>query len=363
MIFITTLNIVVILMAYLARFENHRYLLAWAFVLLALVLGIRYGYGNDFFAYKYMFDHGYPEDGFRDDVEPGWYILNKLFKPFGFSSFVFFLTAIEHVMLYDLIRRYVPPQYYWMAVFIYVFNPNYMLIGLSMMRQFLVQVIGLYAVGFAIKKQILPFIVIIMMGFFIHKVALLLLPLFFLPYIKTAKWWLFLVVFVALYVVIQNMSAIIETMFEGIQETGMKYADDYLNEEIINGNNTLDKKYIFHYFIFMFLFVSNVNKLESIEKSYSWMVVIGVFFLPFALLFPMALRTSWIYTIAEIISLPLLFSKERIQIVKYGFIIMFVLITLWIDYRAIFLSDIYGPYFENYHTIFSDYAINDIRLY
>ena len=92
MVVITTLNIVVVLMAYLARIEKHRYLLAWAFILLAFVLGIRYGYGNDFFAYKYMFDHGYPDAGYADDVEPGWFFINKLFRPFGFSAFVFILN-------------------------------------------------------------------------------------------------------------------------------------------------------------------------------------------------------------------------------------------------------------------------------
>ena len=363
MIIITSLNIVVVLMAYLARFENHRYLLGWAFVLLAMTLGIRYGYGNDFFAYKYMFDHGYPEDGFRDDVELGWFFLNKLFKPFGFSSFVFFLTAIEHVMLYDLIRRYIPPQYYWLAVFIYVFNSDYMLIGLSMMRQFMVQLIGLYAVEFAVKKQLVPFLILFLIGFFIHKVALLLLPLFLLPYIRSNKWWLFVMVFVALYVVIHNMSAIIEVSFEGIQNTGMKYANSYLNDDILIDNKSLEIKYIYHYFIYLVLFLLNVNKLDQFDKTYSWMVILGVFFLPFAVLFPMAIRTSWIYTIAEIISLPLLFSKERIPLVKYGLISLFVFITLWIDYRTFFWSEIYGPYFENYHTIFSYFSINNIRLY
>lgn len=363
MVVITLLNIVVVIMSYLARVENHRSLLAWAFILMALVLGLRYGYGNDFFSYKYMFENGYPVSGFTDDVEPGWFLLNKLFKPFGFSAFVFFLTCVEHLMLYDLIRRYVPSKYYWLAVFIYVFNPDYMLIGLSMMRQFLVQLIGLYAVGFAVKKQIVPFLALILLGFFIHKVAILLLPLYFLPYIRPLKWWMFILVFVALFVVINSMSAIIEVSIDSIQETGMKYADSYLNEEILSDNNSLGIRYIYHYLIYMLIFVFNINKLESFDKTYSWMVVIGVFFLPFAQLFPMAIRTSWIYTIAEIISLPLLFSKERIPIIKYGISFIFVLITLWIDYRSFWWSEIYGRYYENYYTIFSEYAINNIRLY
>ena len=243
MLVVTALNIIVVSMAFFARIDKYRYLLGWAFVLLAIILGIRYGYGNDFFSYKYMFDHGYPEGGFADEVEPGWHILMRLFKPFGFSCLVFFLTAIEHIMLFDIIRRYVPPQYYWLAVCIYVFNPDYMLIGLSMMRQFLVQLIGLYAVGFAIKKKIIPFFAIVMMGFFIHKVALLFLPLFLLSYIRTSKWLIFVGVFVAFYIVINNMLTIIETISQNIQATDMKYAQSYLNEEILNTNKSLEIKY------------------------------------------------------------------------------------------------------------------------
>ena len=167
-------------MSYLARFEKHRYLLAWAFILLISVLGIRYGYGNDFFNYEYFFEHGsYTAES--EDPDPGWLLLNRLFKPFGFSTFVFFLTAIEHLMLYDLIRRYVSPNYYWFALFIYLFNPFFMLIGLSMMRQFLVQILGIYAMEYIYKRKFIHFAVLILVCVSIHKVGLLLIPFALFP--------------------------------------------------------------------------------------------------------------------------------------------------------------------------------------
>ena len=225
MLVVTALNIIVVSMAYFARIEKYRYLLAWAFALLAIVLGIRYGYGNDFFSYKYMFDHGYPEQGFIEDVEPGWLLLNILFKPLGFSAMVFFLTCIEHLMIYDLIRRYVSPNYYWLALFIYLFNPWFMLIGLSMMRQFLVQILGFYAMESVYKKKILHFAFIVLIAISIHKIALLLIPLYLLPYISNwfSNSFLPLIVLLIIFVIAIKMDVIIDNMVVFFAESSMKY--------------------------------------------------------------------------------------------------------------------------------------------
>lgn len=351
-------------MAYFARIEKYRYLLAWAFTLLAIVLGIRYGYGNDFFAYKYMFDHGYPEQGYTDDVEPGWFFLNKLFKPFGFSAFVFFLTCIEHLMLYDLIRRYVPSQYYWFAVFLYVFHPYYMLIGLSMMRQFLVQLLGFYAMEYAFKKKIVHFAVIVFVSITIHKIAYLLLPLYLFPY--TSKLFankyaiVFLIIIVG--VIAIKIDVIIENLVLFFADAGMKYGDSYLSE--MGEEYRISPKLIVRYLLYSFLLVRNYKLLNDSNPSrfYAVEVMLGLLFIPFATMSPMAIRASWVYAIVIIISLPLLLQKEKKTMIKYGVITLFCILLLR-DYYNHFYSEIYGAYYMNYRTIFSEYAINNIRLY
>ena len=341
-------------MSYLARFEKHRYLLAWAFILLISVLGIRYGYGNDFYNYKYIFDN--PLDEEAQNVEPGWFLLNKLFRPFGFSTFVFFLTVIEQLMLYDIIRRYVPPQYFWFAVFLYVFNPNYMLMGLSMMRQFLVMLIGLYALEQATKRNFLRFLLLVAVGFTIHKVAVLLLPLYFLPIISTwiaTKWWISVVVLVGFYLVIQNMSGIIEQLSMLIMESGTKYASSYLNNSVLQDDNKLGLKYIIHYVVYFIVLIRNLKYLNSQHQIFAVDVLLGLFIIPFTVIFPMALRTSWMYTVAEIISFPLLIKQERIPIIKYGMLMIMIAITLLFEYRGLFNSEIYADHFRTFQTIFS----------
>ena len=351
MFVITTLNAIVVLLAYFARLENLRCLLACAFVLLSLVLGIRYGYGNDYFNYYDVYQNSFGK--WDESQELGWFFLNRLFHPVGFEGMVFFLTFIEHIMLYDLIRRHIPHDYYWLAVFIYVFNSDYMLIGLSMMRQFLVQIIGLYAVEFAVKKRIFPFLLLVLIGIMIHKIALLILPLYFLSFIKDSKWWMLTIAMVLLGVIALNMNLIIELSVEAFQETEFKYADSYLNENVLSEEHTLGMRYIYHYVIYIIVFIRNFKYISSNDRVFAWMVVWGLFFLPFAYIFPMATRTSWIYTIAEILVYPVLLSKERVPVIKYGIPSLLVFFTLWLDYRSIFLSDIYSKYFSEFRTVFS----------
>ena len=367
MFVITLLNIVVVFMAYLARFEKHRYLLAWAFVLISLVLGIRYGYGNDFFNYEYFFEYGIYGEG-NGDIDPGWLLLNKLFKPFGFSTFVFFLTAIENLMLYDLIRRYVFPQYYWFALFIYLFNPMFMLIGLSMMRQFLVQVLGLYAVEKVYKKKWVHYILIVFLCVSIHKIGLLLIPLAFFPFIyrftNNRKILLLFVgiVFLFMFFIARRMDDIINFFVEFFAKSGMKYGDSYLTD--LNKDARLNPKLVLRYAIYIFILVRNYIHLSDSKpyKLFAVEVTLGLFFLPFATIYPMAVRVSWIYSFVIIISLPLLLQKERIPIFKYATLLVFSFLLLR-DYENHFISDIWGKQYINFYTIFSEYAIYDIPLF
>jgi len=367
MIVITVLNIIVVFMSYLARFEKHRYLLAWAFILLISVLGIRYGYGNDFFNYEYFFNHGsyYKES---EDPDPGWLLLNKLFKPFGFSSFVFFLTAIEHLMLYDLIRRYVSPNYYWLALFIYLFNPYFMLIGLSMMRQFLVQVLGFYAMELIYKRKWLQFLLIVIFSVSIHKVGLLLIPLAIIPFMSKRTYsrkmllsfvgiGLFLIFFITI-----KMDDIINVLIELFEESDMKYGDSYLDD--LSEEYRINPKMILRYVLYILLLVRTIKYLpdSNSSKNFAVEVTFGVLFIPFGELVPMAIRASWIYSMVIIIALPLLLRKERNTAIRYVVLVLFCLLLVR-DYEGHFISDIYGKYYMHFHTIFSEYATYDIRLY
>ena len=355
MILVTALNIIVVIMAYQARFPNYRYLLACAFLLLALVLGIRYGYGNDYMSYKYFFDHGFPDVGADEDVETGWYLLNKLFKPFGFPALVFFLTFVEHLMIYDIIRKNVDPEWYWLSVFIYVFNPYYMLVGLSMMRQFFVQVLGLYAVSYLVRERYLTYVVIVLFASLFHKVSFLLLFLLFVPYVIriTKSSWGIIVLLIAIFVSYLAVWKLAQFLFPLIAELSGSYASKYLNSFILSDEYKIGLKTIVCYVIYVYILLRNINNLDDCDKYYPVEVLFALFILPFALIFPMASRISWIFSFAEIISLPILFKKDNYMLVKPFICLVLIIGIQLLSYREFFYSEVYGEHFMYYKTILS----------
>lgn len=68
-------------------------------------------------------------------------------------SLVIVLTAFEISVYYWFIKKYIPKEWYWFAVFIYVFNPNFMLTQSSMMRQTLAMCIVLLSIPYIYKKR------------------------------------------------------------------------------------------------------------------------------------------------------------------------------------------------------------------
>lgn len=349
---VTVVNFIVILMAYLARFEKNRLLLAWAFILLAVVLGIRYKYGNDYLSYRYIFVHG--ESDQNAEIEVGWLFLMTVFRPIGFYGFVLGLSLIEHFMLWDIIRRHVNPNWYWLAVFIYTFNSDYMLIGLSMIRQFFVMLLGFYAVELAMKKKIIPFLLIIIFGFLVHKATLLYSPLYFLPYITKlfSSKWMLIFVFAMMAVVFVSMMKIIEVIIPMINDTGEIYAMKYLSDKVLNDEHSLGRRYIIHYAVYMLFLFRNFNKLDKYGKCVALEVVLGCFIIPFYNLFFLAIRLSWMFTIVEIVSFPLLISLEKRAILKYGTTFLFMIFVVLFEFRYIFYSETYGRHYQVFRTIF-----------
>ena len=351
MIVITALNIVVVIMAYLARLEKYRFLLAWAFILLALVLGIRYDYGNDYQAYYDIF---YGKNG--EEKEIGWEFLCTFFRPIGFICFVLLLTIFEHILLYMQIKKHVQPNYFWIALFIYLFTNSYMLIGLSMMRQFLVMVMGFYLLELSYNRKRILFFCVLIVAILIHSMAFLMVLLYFIPSIQLfiskhgklsviASFFLFVTIFV-------YMGSFLSSLIDILSGTDNKYVSDYIGESLLFEENPLGVKNVIKWVTVVFLLIRNYPRLTDQEKMYPCAMILGYFIIPFYIYIGMAIRASWLFTIFEIFSIPFLLSREKVVLIKYGSIILLCFLTLY-DYRNFFYSDIYGNYFIIYKTIFS----------
>jgi transmembrane protein EpsG len=100
--------------------------------------------------------------------------------PLGFFAMIGVLAAFNAYVYYAFIRNYVSSSYYWLAVFIYLFSPNLMLIQSSAMRQSVAIQLFLLAAPFISRKDFLVYILLVVLAITFHQSAFVLLPIFFL---------------------------------------------------------------------------------------------------------------------------------------------------------------------------------------
>lgn len=154
------IGLICVCLAYLGRYRRLSWGFGAAMTILFVFLAIRYEWGNDYRQYidKFIVYNSIDEFNYSDPNERwevGWIFLYRIFKPFGFFSLVIVLTAFEISVYYWFIKKYIPKEWYWFAVFIYVFNPNFMLTQSSMMRQTLAMCIVLLSIPYIYKKKVI----------------------------------------------------------------------------------------------------------------------------------------------------------------------------------------------------------------
>lgn len=165
--------------------------LKWAFILLALVSGIRYNYGNDYINYLYAYNvisratspFSISISNGINDFEPGWAFFNWICKPIGFQGFVMVFSCVISFLYYRFIRDNVSPKYYTVALFTYLFEWSMFPLQLSMMRQGLVIAIFAFIYNYIKRRKWITALIVLFLCSTIHKTALILLPFAFWGYL------------------------------------------------------------------------------------------------------------------------------------------------------------------------------------
>ena len=332
-----------------------------AFGIITVYLAIRYDFGNDYMNYLNSFQRYQYYTGSLLNFEElkeiqghgdfGWVILCILCAPIGFFGMIMILSVFENWVIYDFVKTYVPRNWYPLSVFIYIFNPNIMLMGGSMMRQWLAMCIFIFAVRFIIDRKPIFYFACIIVAMAIHGSAKILLPIYFLTYLrnfefslKSLLWFVpALVVWfaVAPSVLMSNMDAI-------MSGEEMERFSDY--------SEGSGEKYGILGIIAAFLFpVVCISQIKRFEPQYR--ILIMIFFLsilirPFGLVIAMILRLSFYFITFSIAVFPMV--MEKIARVRREYMHMFMVIVIvptLRDFYAFFHSDTWIDKFMEYHTI------------
>lgn len=358
------ISLMAVLFAYLASFKTFKYGLEIAMLIITAFVAIRYEWGTDMPGYNFTFQE-FANSGLRAfdftriaqiraarSLEIGWAFLNIICSPIGFFGMIILLAVVENFIIYDFIKRNVDKDYYWLAVFIYTFNPYMMVLGCSMLRQWLAMCIILFATRYISSGKWRYYILYVLLAASFHTSALLFTFLYLFRYVKDIKldissitWlgaisliWIVIGGFLSMEVIMMLLST---DAFEGY--TG----------QIDPGSGTgagLGFGSLYKVLIYLFCIVQ-VKNLDGDKKVLSWLLFAYVLLFPFTDAVALASRLNFYIDAIAIAVVPIAMKTSKYKSINVVLILLYVFWNCML-YRMFFSASSYFWGYRTYHTIF-----------
>jgi hypothetical protein len=347
-----TLGLFSVLFGYLAKYRNVQWGLKASFFLIFLFLALRYNFGNDYPGYLNTFNLiskdnkiDYFDNYYR--VEIGWVFLNRLFRGLGFFAMTAVLALFNCVIYYRFIKKYVPIKYYWLAIFLYVFTPGFMLIPSSGMRQSLAIVIFLFSFDYLHDKKAIRYFLCIGLASLFHSSAIILLPVYFLAIfnwkINIGVVIIFILLFVSMFLYSNFLSPLLTQFINSNFERYKVYQEE---GHIATGLGVL---YSFALVILTLYYERFQNRETALVFKIS---IISSIFMPLALIIALITRLGMYFLPATIVVYPIILMNLRNPIYKTIFLTFLLFFTIFLFFQF-FNSETWKLSFGTYQTIFS----------
>lgn len=333
-----------------------------SFILITLFLSLGYNWGNDVESYYQMFilskeystslfDFSYAQK-LTDKGEYGWPFLNNLFQPLGFCGLRLFLFSFQNFLIYWNVKHYVSKDFYWLALFVYTFNVNLMVLSSSMMRQSFTMAIVLLAFDLLIffvrkAKRILGVVIylsIVYCASLFHRSALFSLPLGFLCFLRfnfKLKHLLWYFLFAAIWFLVGYR------LFTGTMMSLL--SADFENYSVYEEGGKVGIGVVFNIMLYIFMF-SCFNIFTKEQKLIAIFSCLSVLILPFIEISEFISRLAIYFVQFSILSIPI-FMKNSPRLYKLLLFPYFV-ITLY-GFSTFWYSRIWHNDYFYYTTIFS----------
>lgn len=356
MILYIVVSLFAVILAYISGQTKNSKILVLAFALPTIFLAIRYDFGSDYMGYLEYYQRTV-QNNFHDSLtatrfEPGWGFICKLSQPIGFFGLVIVLTIFEMLVFYYMCVKYVPAQYYWLALFILLLNPVLMLTFTSMMRQTLAVSLGLIAIdGIIHQKRIVPLLLIVIATQF-HNSAYVLFPVIILSFFSDVKkvFYLLAAFIVAVPILFAFFSDSLVTVFNLLIDVEQfNYYDVYVGEE---SNNAFGIGDGINLLLLLLLFIFNTR----FDNDMRLITVLYAFYIPFffiVFIAPMISRLSFYFVVLQILCYPNLVRVIKNPTSKMAILILIIPYTFYSLYTC--YNSAWGHYFHDYITIFSHY--------
>lgn len=352
------IGIITIMLAYLSRYKGFKYGLELAFLVLTSFVAIRYNWGNDYSGYLEDFhisnSYSVRSDAYiNTHAELGWIFLNRLFKPIGFFGFTIVITIFEYFVIYRLVKQYVPKDWYWLSLFVFIFNADFMLITSSMMRQFLAMTVVLVAIDFIIKKKWYISLLLIYIASLFHTSALIFLPLSFIGFINYRLSLMSVIILFGSYMFLYFFSEVLfeNTLLKLLQFDQLKRYQGYVSYEPLNNGGT-GMGVIFFTILLFILLLNQKNQSPAIRLVFI-LYFLSYYFYTFGTIAPLIGRLGYYFSILQIVAFPCLFKTMKKNIWYYALLAGIIIINIKGFFVFFDPADIWRRWFYNYQTIFS----------
>lgn len=350
------MGILAVLFAYWEGHKGSKHGLKISFFLIFVFLAIRYKFGNDYMAYLDIFNYinRYGSLSFSQmsefKYEAGWVILNYLFKPFGFFALIGVLALFNCIIYYKFIKKYLPEEYYWFAVFLYVFSPGLMLTHLTAIRQSLAILLFIFSLDYLLKKDAIRYVVCIGLASLFHFSAIILLPAYLIIF---ANWrnnkitsFIIISIFLSLFLY-QSFFSPYLNKYIGI------YFENYYDTYIGFGSAKVVSGFGVLYFAALFLLTIYYEKFQNRKTALIFKIaIISFMFIPLGMIIQFLGRVDMYFSHATIIVYPIIHMKIKNPIYKITFIALLLFVTMY-TFIQFFQSGTYRTAFGTYQTIFS----------
>lgn len=362
MIYAIVVSLFAVLFAYLVKSSNFKYGLEIAFLLITGFLSLGYNWGNDVPTYELWFDDfkgSSLQYAFISSMthrsEIGWIYLNILCGPIGFYGMRFLLFAFENFIIYRLIKEHVDKDYYWLAVFVYCFNPYFMVLSSTMMRQWLSMCIIILVVELSIKRKWLYVVPLCALAYLFHKTAIVCFPIIIAFVLnsrdfigttgKKKMMWLIPLIFLYIFIAPNMLSGTLQYLLNDELMDYASYTDRHVTQLI--GPSTILISALYLYMLV------NTRTIEKEKRIYFYILCLYIFAIPLQMFSELASRLSLYFTVFDIVCYPMFLKKSVIAIGKKQMIQAFIILFNIYQYYLFFTSPIYSGSYSNYQTLYS----------
>lgn len=366
MFVITLTNILALFLTILDSSKIHKNGMKYGFIIVSVIAAVRYDYGNDYMSYmrdfgrvgKYTLDFIFENqeqlqysDALFKDI--GAVTIFRLFHPLGFFFFAGLISIFQGCIYYQFIKENVKRKYFWIAMFLYLFQFEFYLLPMSMIRQGLSISLFVWSWHFIKQNKMAMPILLALISISIHKSAVIFVPFIFIArYIKFKNGRLLsIILFIAL-IVMMGSSSLINSLFEKVAgaEAFTIYVNSYGDEA--SGEMGLIRKILAYLPFSLALFSIRHQNTTVQNRTILFFSTIGVLILPFTSIIALISRLCYYFNIFTLAAIPLSLTSIRNKIVRYSICSIILACTAY-QYYDIFQNSVYTKSFAEYHTIFT----------